>query len=184
MRSISTEREFVERVLGMIDATHWTTNALACPVYEVRRTPSGRVARERNPDYDPSNAEWLNECNVPKTRVAVLRNEDGEPVIVKWTYCLVGLLMKVAGMPDEEIEDESDLDVVPGKRAPLLRLAARVNDLIFDRLVYEGETLNGHDECQHLSERVCQVEIWNDRSSKEQVRDLLARVRDSLPEPA
>lgn len=182
MSKIKTEREFVERVLEMIDTTHWTTNQLACPVYEVKRTGSGRVMRERNPEYDPEEADlYQGQYGVSKTRTALVRDASGAPVITKWTYCLVGLFLKVAGLSNEDME-EDDLYVAPGKRAPLVRLAARVNDIIFAKLAEEGKVAWRADKATELTERVSAVEVWNDHSSKEQVRDLLVRVRDSLPE--
>lgn len=78
-----TDSAFVAEMIELVETTHWCTGNLGCPVY--KREPiigdDGRIA--------------LDIWGKPRMKNAVV---NGQYVIEKFTYCLVGLIMKVAGL--------------------------------------------------------------------------------------
>ena len=69
-----TDYEFLDEMVQLIDGTHWTKSTLACPVFKVIKSSSRYGVNK------------------------LARDADGQPILEKVTYCIVGLVLKVADM--------------------------------------------------------------------------------------
>lgn len=174
---VKTDLQFFEEILALIDGTHWVKSALACPVWKTE--------------------EYHDAANRLRHRLIL---EDGKPVIVKTTYCLVGLVMKVA-----DIEPHLSGDLPPGMTT-MNRLYPIVRDMIKITGGADEDNLKENEQGQRIIRKLCSnlpnrvpywkdqygdpipfedavalLENWNDNrgTSKEAVRNLVVTCIDA-----
>lgn len=180
---VRTDWQFLDEMIQLIDGTHWTKEALYCPVYPKRKM---RVSVPTNP-----------------SGYGFRVMDDMMALPIKMTACLVGLAMAVDGLipimaedPREWIDFAADPNSEgsfesPASREQIRRICAKLTKTLRDThdlrdLMADEVNLNYLKNWKGAFRgTVLLLESWNDSKEVERhhVRKLVLITRDGEDQP-